>query len=159
MAGAINAWVRDIIIMVIVLTFIEMMLPQNGLKRMVRVVVGVAIIGVILNPVLDIQTTVKDLPTLERMAAGVPGTAAAGPGAGAHSLNTFIERGRRVAAAGEAAAAAAAGSRLERQVRALVLMAPGIEDASVKVTVSGSGEITGIDIGIVPRPTGETGVV
>ena len=50
----INSWVKNIIFVVIVSGIIEMILPEGKSKKYIKVVIGVYIIFVIINPILSI---------------------------------------------------------------------------------------------------------
>jgi len=47
-------WVRQIAIVVIVAGFLEMLVPDNGIKRYVKVAMGLFILLMILTPVMDL---------------------------------------------------------------------------------------------------------
>ncbi len=54
MVDAVFRWVRGIAVVVLTMTFIEMVLPRSDLKKYVDVVVGLAVIGAILTPLLGL---------------------------------------------------------------------------------------------------------
>ena len=54
MVDAVFRWVRGIAVVVLTVTFIEMVLPRSDLKKYVDVVVGLAVIGAILTPLLGL---------------------------------------------------------------------------------------------------------
>ena len=54
MVDAVFRWVRGISVVVLTVTFIEMVLPRSDLRKYVDVVVGLAVIAAILTPVLGL---------------------------------------------------------------------------------------------------------
>ena len=53
MMNFIKVWCEEIIVSVIIAVIIEMFIPQGNIKKYVRVVVGIYIIFVILNPIVS----------------------------------------------------------------------------------------------------------
>ena len=53
--GAIKLWAENIIIVVIISIIIEMILPEGNSKKYVKVVRGVYLLYVIINPILNID--------------------------------------------------------------------------------------------------------
>lgn len=51
---AVFGWVRGIAVVVLMMTFIEMVLPRSDLKKYVDVIVGLAVIGAVLTPLLGL---------------------------------------------------------------------------------------------------------
>jgi stage III sporulation protein AF len=51
---AVFGWVRGIAVVVLTMTFVEMVLPRSDLKKYVDVVVGLAVIGAVLTPLLGL---------------------------------------------------------------------------------------------------------
>ena len=54
MVDAVFRWVRGISVVVLTVTFIEMVLPRSDLRKYVDVVVGLAVIAAILTPLLGL---------------------------------------------------------------------------------------------------------
>jgi len=51
---AIRAWVRDIAVLLVVMAFLEILVPRSGMKRFIRVVTGLVVLLTILNPLLTL---------------------------------------------------------------------------------------------------------
>ncbi|MGI6540161.1 MAG: stage III sporulation protein AF [Bacillota bacterium] len=51
---AISAWVRGIVVLVLAVTFLEMLVPRSGLKKFVDMVMGLAVIAGIIAPLVNI---------------------------------------------------------------------------------------------------------
>lgn len=72
-ADGLNRWVRCIVAAVLTVTFIEMVLPRSELKKYVDVVVGLALIGAILTPLLGLGVGIgAGLETATAAARGRP---------------------------------------------------------------------------------------
>ncbi len=56
-------WIRNLILVILLAHFIELLLPDNELRRYVKVVIGFFVIIVILTPLL--QVTNRQLPGLD----------------------------------------------------------------------------------------------
>jgi stage III sporulation protein AF len=52
--GAITAWVRGIVLLVLAVTFLEMLVPRSSLKKFVDMVMGLAVIGAMVSPLVNI---------------------------------------------------------------------------------------------------------
>lgn len=52
--GAITTWVRGIVLLVLAVTFLEMLVPRSSLKKFVDMVMGLAVIGAIASPLVNI---------------------------------------------------------------------------------------------------------
>lgn len=52
--GAVTAWVRGIVLLVLAVTFLEMLAPRSSLKKFVDMVMGLAVIGAIASPLVNI---------------------------------------------------------------------------------------------------------
>ncbi len=52
--GAISAWVRGIVLLVLAVTFLEMLVPRSDLKKFVDMIMGLAVIGAMIAPIVNI---------------------------------------------------------------------------------------------------------
>lgn len=150
MADAIKEWVKDIIILVVCLGFIETMLPYGGLRRVVRVVVGISIMGAILSPIPDIQAAIfrsaADLSRSDFLSTDFIEGRAASTFQHLGDVQSYVERGAKVAQAGTERIRSGFKEQVERQARAIALLASRPRDARVSVEVSPRGEIHGIKV-------------
>jgi stage III sporulation protein AF len=60
----ISDWLKQIIILVLIATFIDLLLPNNALDRYVKLVMGLLIIMAILTPIFQLLTQDLDLSAL-----------------------------------------------------------------------------------------------
>lgn len=65
MIEALSLWLQKIILVVLIATFLDMLLPNSGMQRYVRMVMGLLILLTIISPILEIVK--KDL-TAEKIA-------------------------------------------------------------------------------------------
>lgn len=54
MIEAVSLWIKDIILLVLFASFLELLLPSSGMQRFIRVIIGLFIMLAILNPVIDL---------------------------------------------------------------------------------------------------------
>lgn len=151
MVDAVFRWVRGIAVVVLTMTFIEMVLPRSDLKKYVDVVVGLAVIGAILTPLLGLGIGIGaglDLAT----------TAARSWSASAELARTQTELGRFGGLRPEPSAGAGVDYRelassiasraLETRVRQAIRASYGSEAESwaVKVHVTDAGRLGSVEV-------------
>jgi hypothetical protein len=148
---AVFRWVRGIAVVVLTMTFIEMVLPRSDLKKYVDVVVGLAVIGAILTPLLGLgmgigaglelaATAVRDwsesrgLAQTQAVAAGF-----GGPGSEQHSGAGGSYGGM---------ASSIASQALETRVRQAIGASYGSRSESwaVKVRVTETGHLESVEV-------------
>jgi stage III sporulation protein AF len=56
---AVSGYVRNLVILVFLVTFLEMLAPENGLKRFVQVTIGFFVLVAMLSPLLNLVNTGK----------------------------------------------------------------------------------------------------
>lgn len=54
MIGFLGQWIKQIILLILIATFLDLLLPNSGMRRYVKLVVGLLLILVILSPVLEL---------------------------------------------------------------------------------------------------------
>jgi stage III sporulation protein AF len=100
------SWLQQLILMILLATFAEMLLPKNTLQRYVKSVLGLFILLTMLSPIFTLLQKQKDISQMLASAAATDGgigyTGAAMP-AGARpsgsSLAAILEEGERLKAA------------------------------------------------------------
>lgn len=50
--NAVNHWIREIFIIILSITFLEIMMPEGNLKKYVKFLFSIVIMAVILNPII-----------------------------------------------------------------------------------------------------------
>ncbi|MCL4516366.1 MAG: stage III sporulation protein AF [Firmicutes bacterium] len=164
MIESLSQWVKNLITLVFVVTFLEMLTPDNDLKKFTRVVVGFFVLVAVISPLLDLVRGGAAWPEPEELFPF--GASAGGSGGGAWGAGAV---GDGVVAAGASAAAGpgpeSSGSELEavnaRQATALYTARLAEEvrtvvkeilpdwEAGVQVKVSpGGGQVAGLEVAL-----------
>lgn len=145
----IKDWVRDLVILVIFVSVIEMLLPGGALKKYVKVVLGFFILLTVLNPILHLLKADFQI--------GYPFNNLPGHSQEQQSLEAKGEVMKRTNAD---LANSAYQSQLAQQIRGIIITQEEVEDAWVRVKTSDGGEINQVVIGLTPaksKPTAKTG--
>lgn len=131
---ALTDWIVQIGCLALIAGVVELLLPNNSTRGAVRLVVGLVVILIIVEPVVR---WVGDPAAIDRLSQGV-----------------LAEDGRRYIAAGvrlaeESAHTVATGwaGDLERQLAAVASLVWGVRDVGVEVTADGSG-VTGVEVSL-----------
>lgn len=124
MLAAVTDWVKNIILVVLFASFLELLLPSSSMQRFIRVILGLTIMLAILNPAMEI---IQDKWIPEQVPALSSAAGNAGRVLGA-AENGARERDRM--------AVELYKKELARQVRAVVTAIDGVADARVAVTVA-----------------------
>lgn len=124
MLAAVTDWVRNIVLVVLFASFLELLLPTSGMQRFVRVIMGLLILLAILTPVVDALQSrrVPEVPTLGGQISPTADRVRSGTEA------VVRERDRL--------AVGMYKKDLARQIRAVVTAVDGVADARVAVTVA-----------------------
>jgi stage III sporulation protein AF len=122
--AAITDWVKNIVLVVLFASFLELLLPSSGMQRFVRVIMGLLILLAILTPVVDVLQSrfAPEVPAL----GGQSAPAADRVRSGAETL--VRER--------DQLAVSLYKKDLARQIRAVVVAVDGVADARVAVEVA-----------------------
>ncbi len=118
--------VRNLAFLVILAAFLEMMLPLQGTRRFVQVIIGLFIMLAVLGP---IATLFRQQPPLH---FSLPVNSESG-GVG---LNQILEQGQSMQAVTSAQEQAAYVQRLEDQIEVMCRLVPGVKEASATVSLS-----------------------
>lgn len=136
-------WVRRLVTLVVVFSFLELLAPPNSLKRYVRLVVGFLILTTVLGPLVAL---VRGDEALRRAAGGILDEALPRLPEGPDAASRLLETNRRLQNALLAERLAAyLQSELETSAKVRV---------GVAVRVDGAGSVTRINLA-VPEGWGE----
>ncbi|NPV28531.1 MAG: stage III sporulation protein AF [Firmicutes bacterium] len=115
--------VKNLVYLVLLAAFLEMLLPLKGSRRYIQVVLGLFILALILNPVVALfrQAPLLNLD-LSREAEE-----------GRGEVRSILAQGEELRQAAVEQARAASIKRLEEQVAVLARLVPGVEEAEVRV--------------------------
>ncbi len=148
MLAAVTDWVRNIVMVVLFASFLELLLPSSGMQRFVRVIMGLLILLAILGPVVDIlhSRAVPEVPAL----AGQSGPATDRVRSGTETV--IRERDRL--------AVELYRKDLARQIRAVATAVDGVADARVAVELAQdaggrAGALGKVTVYVLPGLTAE----
>ncbi len=113
--------VRNIVFLVLLATFLEMLLPLKETRRFVEVIFGLFVVVAVLNPVVALFDQKRFL------------TQEVYQEVGAEELEAILSRGEELQRAAAVEARAVYGKRLEDQIRTMACLVPGVGAAVVKV--------------------------
>lgn len=119
MVALVSGWVKNIILIVLFASFLELLLPNSSLQRFIRVIMGLLVMLAILNPAIDLvqgNWTAGDIPTL---------------GSGGQKQADIIRSANTAAAERERLAKEIYIRDISKQVRALVMAIDGVSDVRV----------------------------
>lgn len=136
--------VRNLLVIVVIASFMEILLPDNSMRPFVRFTIGLFVILAILNPVLStfyseraLQAEAWDLPWEYN-------------GTGNYE-ETGIEVNRDIQKAGSEVIK----GKIEQQINSLAILVPGVGDLETRVVMdSEAGELSEVTLVIVPASTG-----
>lgn len=114
--------VRSLAVIIILTSFIEMILPDAQMKRYTRLILGLFVILLILNPVLVFLDD----------GSGFAAQGWASPDDSSR-LEEILDDAQQISGQSQEAAIKQYAGRLEQQISALVKLAPEVEDARVVV--------------------------
>jgi len=157
MMEALGGWLKQIVLVVLLATFIDLLLPNRTMQRYVKLVVSLFILMTILSPVMQLFGSSANLRMLAATVDGwsVAGTAApqagGGPAQGKSipALGEVLSEGERVARERNEHSLAMLAARLEEMVVEHVRSEHGIDaeaDASLDLDADGLPVIRGIRI-------------
>lgn len=128
MVALVSGWVKNIILIVLFASFLELLLPNSSLQRFIRVIMGLLIMLAILNPAIDLvqgNWAVGDIPTL--------GTGGQKQADIVRSANMAVEERDRLAKE-------IYKRDMGKQIRALVMAIDGVSEVRVAIELQERSE-------------------
>lgn len=122
-----QALVRNLAIILLIATFLEMLLPNNSMRSFVHMVMGLFVISAVLNPITALLRTPlsMEIPAwTTTIQQDLPAIAVESQGEKI-GQDAIQEQYRQI---------------LIRQIKALALGVPGVADAGVEIEFEGGGE-------------------
>ncbi|MGE5396093.1 MAG: stage III sporulation protein AF [Chitinophagales bacterium] len=130
---------RNLLIIILIASFIEILLPDNTTQPMLRFVIGLFIILAILNPVAQSFFRHQNLETL---AWDMPWN---------DDNQKYQEEGLKLNGEIQQAGEQLMQEKVEKQVNALASLVPGVETVKTKVKMdSGGDEISRLELTLTP---------
>ncbi len=115
--------VKNIVIVLMLAAFLEIVLPRSDMKRYVNLVIGLFVILAVLNPVLTLVRHGLDLDVFDEISPT------------ALETESLIQRGKEIANNDKEKAAAQYRDKLSKQIMGLVGLYQGVSATAVKVEI------------------------
>ncbi|MGE5544347.1 MAG: stage III sporulation protein AF [Bacillota bacterium] len=141
--GILMSIVKSLLLIVVIASFLEILLPDNSLRPFVRFTIGLFVILAILNPILStfyseraLQASAWDLPW-EYNETG-------------RYRETGIEVNRDIQKVGSEVIK----EKIEQQINSLAILVPGVGDLETRVVIDPqTGELSEVALAVVPMST------
>lgn len=137
--------VKNVLVIIIMASFLEILLPEGRVKPFVRFAIGLFIIIAVLNPVLNVLFDRKDFevnlwdynlsPEQER---------------------EVLERGSRINQQLTSTGESNFAEKIEGQISAVAMLVPGVKEVETRAALDSEGGLKKLDL--VVRPEGNTGL-
>ena len=135
--------VKNLLVIVVVASFLEILLPDSSIRPFVRFAIGLFVILAILNPILSVffsgravQVGAWDLPWEYE------------------ESNDYQQTGREVNRDIQKVGSELIRAKLEQQISSMAILVPGVGDIQTKVTMTpGDGELSRVEMVIEPVST------
>lgn len=131
--------VKNLLVIIIVTSFLELLLPEGGLRPFVRFAIGLFIIITVLNPILSFifdknafEIQWWDTSSLRNQVSEI--------NSAGQNLNQEISKfGNREFK-----------EKIEGQISALVLLVPGVQESHTRVEIDNDGAVQSAEITVSP---------
>ena len=120
--SALRELVRSLAVIIILTSFIEMVLPNSKMRNYVRLVLGLFVVVIILNPVLAFLGNADDF-----------GTQAWVDPSQAEDLKNILKDAQEISAVSQQTVLEDYTAKIEQQIAAIVKLTPEINNAQVEV--------------------------
>ncbi|NLG32435.1 MAG: stage III sporulation protein AF [Syntrophomonadaceae bacterium] len=139
--------VRNVIVIVMVASFLEILLPDGKIKPFVRFAIGLFVIVAVLNPTLSLLFASKNLSVqMWDYKIDAAGT------------EQMVHKGMQLNQEITEKNVQLVKSKLQGQIEAVVMLVPGVKDVEAEVEVEKEGLITGVNLVVTtePQPVAES---
>lgn len=142
--GVLISVVKNLVVIVVIASFLEILLPNNSMRPFVRFTIGLFVILAILNPILSIfysgralETQAWDLPWEYNETGG------------------YEETGTEVNRDLQKAGSEVIKEKITQQINSLAILVPGVGDLETQVVMDKeAGELSEVTLVIVPTSAG-----
>lgn len=138
--SAISQWVKNLVFIILFTTLLEMFLPENNMRKYVRVVMGFFIITVFISPLAVIFN--QDLTTIDRI---IPGNIIN------DNWEEIKRRGEEIENANRSLLKGYYEERIEERVREIIELNYSEYGQVIEVGVNEEYQITYIDITLIKQ--------
>lgn len=139
--GLLSEIVRNVLVIVLVASFLELIMPEGTLRPFVRFAIGLFILVAVLNPIAGALFADKDLEIqwwdsqshLEKQEEQILRTG--------QEINQQIWDNNQELLA----------SKVEGQISAVAILVPGVDDVETKVQLDGTGSLDSLNLVVKPQ--------
>ncbi len=122
---SLTRWIRDIVLLVLYITFLEMLIPSGTMRKYVRLATGLIIIFAMLHPILNVLGGF-DLENIDIIKTLSPSNS---------SVDHITIIGQEVRERGEGIALKTSITKTEEKVRGMLMTIEDIQDVRITLTV------------------------
>jgi len=133
--------VRNVLVIVLIASFIELMLPEGTLRPFVRFAMGLFILIAVLNPVAGVLFENRTINT-EWWDLKID----------ANQQEQVMERGEEINRQIWRSHQQALADKMAGQISAVAVLVPGVEDVETQVVLNESGEVESMHLLVKPQP-------
>lgn len=134
---AIRNWLRSVVVIIVLASFLEYLLPGDELRRYVRMVVNLLLVLALVGPIVQI---------IRRPPAGLAWPAVVG--APQEQTAELVSAGQRLNAQAQSLFAKEGAGRLSKRIAEVAGMVQGVDSASAEVVLDTEGAVTHINIAV-----------
>lgn len=136
--------VKNVLVIIIMASFLEILLPEGRIKPFVRFSIGLFIIIAVLNPVLNVLFEDRDLQVSLWDYHIAP-----------EQEKEVLERGNRINQQLTSTGASNFSEKIEGQISAVAMLVPGVKKVVTRASLDGDGGLTHLQL--VVRPEKDAG--
>ncbi|MHA6530710.1 stage III sporulation protein AF [Paenibacillus sp. BAC0078] len=146
-----GGWLRELILVVLMAAFVEMLLPSKSMERYARLVLSLLVLLTILSPIVSmLKGDATGELSLAMKQQEKDGGLLSGAGKGAGSLEKILADGRLLAAGAQEQSLKLAAEEVAGQMRDQIASSTGVQGAKVTVTLGMGKSQSGLSGEMVP---------
>ncbi|HEX3015308.1 MAG TPA: stage III sporulation protein AF [Desulfobacteria bacterium] len=130
--------VRNIALITLLAGFLEMLLPNNSMRRFVQLVMGLFVLMAVLTPIANLLH--------KPLAFEIPAWSQADNTAQEQELAEVMQQGKQIRENGRLSAQQEYRKVIERQAKALALTVSGVRNVSIAASIKEDGQINKIEV-------------
>jgi stage III sporulation protein AF len=132
--------VKSLLVIIILASFLEILLPEGSLKPFVRFAAGLFVLISILNPLLQFVFTHHnfDVGWWEEKTP---------------SVAAIEQQGQKISKSLLGNSESAMREKIEKQISAVAVLVPGVEEVKTRAAISATGKTTNLHLLITPTRT------
>ncbi|SMB94825.1 stage III sporulation protein AF [Desulfonispora thiosulfatigenes DSM 11270] len=127
--SSLNEIIRNIAVIVLLTTFLDMLLPNTNLRKFIKVIMGLFIMVTILNPIISIFTNSESLSAWN---FSLPEN---------EDINTVLAEGEKMSLAQNSEATREYNYRIEKQIEALVHLIPEVSRVNCQAILKSTEDL------------------